>query len=104
MMKLSVLSVVDGDIAVENKTGGLQVVSGLQADGDEVDAAGDITLKSDGNMQTDGTIKAANDVTLTSTNGAMTIGSRCICDQWRYYAAIQGRYADSGYGNAYGWR
>ena len=77
---LSIQPAVNGNIMVENtkEQGVIQVISELQANGDEVEGAdpkGDITLKSDGSMQTDKEIAAANDVNLTSFNGAMTIGS-----------------------------
>ena len=91
-LKLSVLSVVDGDIAVENtqETGALQVVSGLQAKGDGADAKGDITLKSNGNMQTDGTITAANDVLLTSTDGAITTNNTVTAENGNIAATAKG--------------
>ena len=75
-LELSVQPVVNGDITVENKksNGVLQVSSGLQANGDGATADGNITLKSDGSMQTDVKLTAANDVKLTSTSGAMTVG------------------------------
>ena len=52
---LSVQPVVNGDIAVENKQaeGVLQASSELHAEGNGEGAEGDITLKSDGSLQTD---------------------------------------------------
>ncbi|SDO87442.1 leukotoxin LktA like protein [Selenomonas ruminantium] len=75
-LELSVPSVVNGDIVVENTKGQgvIQVVSELQAKGDGADANGDITLKSDGSMKVDRNLTANRDVKLTSANGAMNIG------------------------------
>ena len=72
---LSVQPVVNGDIKVENSKpeGMLQVSSDLQAKGDGADSKGDIALKSDGNMQTDKKLTAANNVDLTSTTGDVSI-------------------------------
>ena len=74
---LSVQPVVNGDITVENtkNQGVIQVTSELHAKGDGTEnAKGDITLTSDGSMQTDKRISANQNVQLTSTSGAMTIG------------------------------
>ena len=74
-LELSIQPVVNGDIKVENSKpkGLLQVSSDLQAKGDGAGAKGDITLKSDGNMQTDKKLTAANNVALTSTAGDVSI-------------------------------
>ena len=74
-LTLSVQPTINGDIAVENQkaNGVLQVASELQAKGNGAEVKGDITLKSDGSMQTDKKITAANNVKVTSTNGAMTV-------------------------------
>ena len=76
-LTLDIQPVVKGNITAENTKadGVLHVVSEeLQANGDGAGAKGDITLKSGGSMQTDKKITAANDVKITSTSGAMTIG------------------------------
>ncbi|MBO5590564.1 MAG: hypothetical protein J5923_04925 [Acidaminococcaceae bacterium] len=75
-MELSILPVVNGNIKVENResAGAIQVTSELNANGNGADAKGDITLQSKGNIVTERKLTAANDVTATSTDGAMTIG------------------------------
>ena len=75
-MELSILPVVNGNIKVENResAGAIHVTSELHANGNGADAKGDITLQSKGNIVTERKLTAANDVTATSTNGAMTIG------------------------------
>ena len=66
---------INGDIVVENSKsqGLLQVSSELHAEGNGADVKGDITLKSDGSLQTDSKIAAANDVKLTSAAGDVFI-------------------------------
>ena len=75
-LALSIQSVVNGDIKVENKeaNGTLQAVTDLEAKGNGTENSGDITLKSKGTMQTTGKLTAAEDVNLTSTSGDVTIG------------------------------
>ena len=74
-LNLSIESAVNGNITVENKKsqGTLHAITELQANGDGADAKGDITLQSDGSLQTDSRLTAANDVKAASTNGAMTV-------------------------------
>ena len=74
-LEISIQPVVNGDIKVENSKpkGLLQVSSDLQAKGDGAGSKGDIALKSDGNMQTDKKLTAANNVALTSTTGDVSI-------------------------------
>ena len=74
-LTLSVQPTINGDIAVENQkaNGVLQVASELQAKGNGAEVKGDITLKSDGSMQTDKKITAANNVELTSSSGDVSI-------------------------------
>ena len=66
---------INGNITVENKKskGVLQVSSELQAKGNGADAKGDIALKSDGSLQNNRKIAAANDVKLTSVSGDVSI-------------------------------
>ena len=75
-LALSIRSVVNGDIKVENKevNGTLQAVTDLVAKGNGTKNSGVITLKSDGSLQTDRKLTAADDVNLTSTSGDVTIG------------------------------
>jgi hypothetical protein len=75
-LELSIQPVINGDIAVANtkENGVIQVSSELQAKGNGEKVMGDITLQSDGSMQTDRKLTANRDVNLASTNGAMTIG------------------------------
>ncbi|MBQ8700841.1 MAG: hypothetical protein IJ522_04630 [Acidaminococcaceae bacterium] len=75
-MELSILPFVNGNIKVENResAGAIHVTSELHANGNGADAKGDITLQSKGNIVTERKLTAANDVTATSTDGAMTIG------------------------------
>ena len=75
-LELSILPVVNGNIAVDNwaSAGAIQVTSELNANGNGADAKGDITLQSKGNIVTERKLTAANNVTATSTDGAMTIG------------------------------
>ena len=74
-LNLSIESAVNGNITVENKKsqGTLHAITELQANGDGADAKGDITLQSDGSLQTDSRLTATNDVKAASTNGAMTV-------------------------------
>ena len=74
-LNLSIESAVNGNITVENKKsqGTLHAIKELQANGDGADAKGDITLQSDGSLQTDSRLTATNDVKAASTNGAMTV-------------------------------
>ncbi|WP_295358558.1 hypothetical protein [uncultured Succiniclasticum sp.] len=74
-LELSIQPVINGNITVENKKakGVLQVSSELQAKGNGTDAKGDISLKSDGSLQNNRKIAAANDVKLTSISGDVSI-------------------------------
>ena len=75
-LELSIQPAINGDIAVANtkENGVIQVSSELQAKGDGENVKGDITLLSDGSMQTDRKLTANRDVNLISESGAMTIG------------------------------
>ncbi|SDG25676.1 hypothetical protein SAMN05216584_103125 [Selenomonas sp. WCT3] len=75
-LALSVQPVVNGNIEVTNAKaqGTLQVLSDMHAAGDGADVAGHITLISDGNMQLDKKLTAADSVTLTATVGDVAIG------------------------------
>ncbi|MBO5590275.1 MAG: hypothetical protein J5923_03405, partial [Acidaminococcaceae bacterium] len=74
-LDLSIESAVNGDIAVENNKsqGTLHAITELLANGNGADAKGDIALKSDGSLQTNREITAANDVKLTSARGDVSI-------------------------------
>lgn len=74
-LELSVQLVVNGDIAAENQkaNGVLQVGSELQTTGNGADVKGNIVLKSDGSLQTDKKLTAANNVQLTSAMGDVAI-------------------------------
>ena len=98
-LELSGQSVVNGDIAVENtkEKGILHVVSGkLQANGDGTgNAKGIISLKSDGSLNTDVKLVAADDINLTSVSGDVSIngdistGDKALDDLRNYDPSIK---------------
>nr|MBO6294148.1 hypothetical protein [Schwartzia sp. (in: firmicutes)] len=75
-LELDIQPAVRGNITAENKQaqGRLHVISSLEAEGDGTDnAKGDITLTSDGSLQTDVKLTAANNVALASVGGDVSI-------------------------------
>ncbi|WP_294523130.1 hypothetical protein [uncultured Anaerovibrio sp.] len=81
-LQLSLEPTVNGNIDMENRQskGVIRVLSNLKADGGQAENKGNITLKSDGSMQTDRQLTATRDIKLTSTSGAMTIGGAALAN------------------------